>query len=163
MAEQQQHHLAGKNWRGGGGRRIFHGRRSSAKDGEFDVWDSISLHATSFYHSSSCPNLLQRSSGSAPKPKPPLFRNSSAPMPIPDWQKIYGHDFSLHAHAGHNNYCGEEEEAGEMIPPHEYIARKLASRQISSFSVCEGAGRTLKGRDLRRVRNAILAKTGFLE
>jgi hypothetical protein len=34
-------------------------------------------------------------------------------------------------------------------------------RAAASFSVREGAGRTLKGRDLRRVRNAIWEKTGF--
>lgn len=67
----------------------------------------------------------------------------SAPQSIPDWSKIY-----------------ESEEECEMtIPPHEWIARKTGS----SFSVCEGAGRTLKGRDLSRVRNAVLTKTGFLE
>lgn len=56
---------------------------------------------------------------------------------------------------------GEDED--DMIPPHEWIARKLARSQISSFSVCEGIGRTLKGRDLSKVRNAILTKTGFIE
>ncbi|VFQ82536.1 unnamed protein product [Cuscuta campestris] len=58
---------------------------------------------------------------------------------------------------------GGEEDVGPIVPPHEWIARKLARRQISSFSVCEGVGRTLKGRDLSRVRNAVLSKTGFLE
>ncbi|EYU27342.1 hypothetical protein ABFS82_13G168100 [Erythranthe guttata] len=54
----------------------------------------------------------------------------------------------------------EEEDGGggDMIPPHEWIANRLCS-----FSVCEGAGRTLKGRDLSRVRNDVLTKTGFLE
>jgi len=83
-------------------------------------------------------------------------------------------------HDGHGDGCDdgngddddghvkeEEEEQDDdddgMVPPHEYIARKLARSQISSFSVCEGMGRTLKGRDLRKVRNAILTRTGFLE
>ncbi|KAL8033552.1 hypothetical protein ABFX02_13G166800 [Erythranthe guttata] len=52
----------------------------------------------------------------------------------------------------------EDEGEGDMIPPHEWIANRLCS-----FSVCEGAGRTLKGRDLSRVRNDVLTKTGFLE
>ncbi|KAL3849451.1 hypothetical protein ACJIZ3_011333 [Penstemon smallii] len=43
------------------------------------------------------------------------------------------------------------------IPPHEFLART----RIASFSVHEGIGRTLKGRDLSRVRNAIWQKTGF--
>ncbi|KAJ8432586.1 hypothetical protein Cgig2_008671 [Carnegiea gigantea] len=57
----------------------------------------------------------------------------------------------------------DDDDDDGMVPPHEYIARKLARSQISSFSVCEGMGRTLKGRDLRKVRNAILTRTGFLE
>lgn len=52
----------------------------------------------------------------------------------------------------------DEEEEGEIrVPPHEYLAR----RRGASFSVQEGIGRTLKGRDLRSVRNAIWEKTGF--
>ncbi|WMV44728.1 hypothetical protein MTR67_038113 [Solanum verrucosum] len=43
------------------------------------------------------------------------------------------------------------------IPPHEYLART----RVASFSVHEGIGRTLKGRDLSRVRNAIWKKIGF--
>ncbi|KAK7300069.1 hypothetical protein RJT34_10901 [Clitoria ternatea] len=85
----------------------------------------------------------------------------------------------------HNKYCidseddggdvnygresGEDEEGNDdeyddsKLPPHEFIAKRLARSQISSFSVLEGAGRTLKGRDLSKVRNAVLTKTGFLE
>ncbi|OIW13391.1 hypothetical protein TanjilG_16500 [Lupinus angustifolius] len=66
------------------------------------------------------------------------------------------------------NYGGEdsddeEEEFDPKLPPHEFIARRLARSQISSFSVFEGVGRTLKGRDLSKMRNAVLSKTGFLE
>nr|BAJ98250.1 predicted protein [Hordeum vulgare subsp. vulgare] len=46
-----------------------------------------------------------------------------------------------------------------MVPPHEIVARRAASHS----SVLEGAGRTLKGRDLRRVRNAVLRRTAFLD
>ncbi|KAK7245862.1 hypothetical protein RIF29_40715 [Crotalaria pallida] len=94
------------------------------------------------------------------------FSSSSGPMDIPDWSKIYG-----------KNYCNKgssrdgdddddddgDDDDDDMIPPHEWLARKLARNQISSFSVCEGVGRTLKGRDLSKVRNAILTKTGFIE
>ncbi|RLN28820.1 uncharacterized protein C2845_PM05G05250 [Panicum miliaceum] len=55
---------------------------------------------------------------------------------------------------------GAGEDAVEaMVPPHEIVARRAAAHS----SVLEGAGRTLKGRDLRRVRNAILRRTGFLD
>uniref|UniRef100_A0A0A8Y224 Uncharacterized protein n=1 Tax=Arundo donax TaxID=35708 RepID=A0A0A8Y224_ARUDO len=53
----------------------------------------------------------------------------------------------------------DEEEGEDMVPPHVVAAR----RHARSSSVLEGAGRTLKGRDLRRVRNAVLRQTGFLD
>ncbi|KAL0452386.1 UNVERIFIED_CONTAM: hypothetical protein Slati_1216700 [Sesamum latifolium] len=52
----------------------------------------------------------------------------------------------------------EEKEEEEMIPPHVIVARSHVT-----FSVFEGAGRTLKGRDLCRVRNAVFQKTGLIE
>ncbi|GAY35187.1 hypothetical protein CUMW_014850, partial [Citrus unshiu] len=57
----------------------------------------------------------------------------------------------------------DEDDGENRVPPHEWLAKKLARNQISSSSVCEGVGRTLKGRDLSKVRNAILTKTGFLD
>ncbi|CAL5067627.1 unnamed protein product [Urochloa decumbens] len=49
-----------------------------------------------------------------------------------------------------------------MLPPHEMVARSSAG-PAAPFSMLEGAGRTLKGRDLRRVRDAVLRQTGFLD
>ncbi|KAF5729059.1 hypothetical protein HS088_TW21G01216 [Tripterygium wilfordii] len=106
-----------------------------------------------------------------------VVQQSSVPLNIPDWSKIYGKngknmgswvDDGYHANGydDHENADDDDDDDdGEegLVPPHEWIARKLARSQISSFSVCEGVGRTLKGRDLSRVRNAILTKTGFLE
>ncbi|MCD7456100.1 hypothetical protein HAX54_030675 [Datura stramonium] len=94
----------------------------------------------------------------------------SAPVNIPDWSKIYGTSFKKEignfvTNKYNSNFGSdddeevEENDEGNVIPPHEWIAK----RQISSFSVCEGVGRTLKGRDLSRVRNIVLTKTGFLE
>ncbi|XP_038986681.1 uncharacterized protein LOC120112115 [Phoenix dactylifera] len=52
----------------------------------------------------------------------------------------------------------------EMLPPHEIVARRSGiDSPMTTFSVLEGVGRTLKGRDLRRVRNAVWRKTGFLD
>ncbi|PAN38024.1 hypothetical protein PAHAL_7G140800 [Panicum hallii] len=52
-----------------------------------------------------------------------------------------------------------------MLPPHEMVARASAggAGPAAPFSMLEGAGRTLKGRDLRRVRDAVLRQTGFLD
>ncbi|XP_076915370.1 protein S40-6-like [Bidens hawaiensis] len=88
-------------------------------------------------------------------------QQSSAPMGIPDWSKIYKGKSQGPYENGHDDDDEEDEE--EMVPPHEYIARRLAMSHITSSSMCEGVGRTLKGRDLSKLRNAILTKTGFLE
>ncbi|KAL4284109.1 hypothetical protein GQ457_16G008210 [Hibiscus cannabinus] len=60
-------------------------------------------------------------------------------------------------------YDMELEEEGEMLPPHEIVARSLAQSPVLACSVLEGVGRTLKGRDLRQVRNAVWRQTGFLD
>lgn len=57
----------------------------------------------------------------------------------------------------------EGDEGEEMLPPHEIVARNSAQSPMLAYSVLEGAGRTLKGRDLRQVRNAVWRQTGFLD
>ncbi|XP_022767040.1 uncharacterized protein LOC111311692 [Durio zibethinus] len=57
----------------------------------------------------------------------------------------------------------DEDGEQEMLPPHEIVARGSGVSPKTTFSVLEGVGRTLKGRDLRQVRNAIWRKTGFLD
>ncbi|XP_057972203.1 protein S40-7-like [Malania oleifera] len=116
--------------------------------------------------------------------EPSVVQQQSAPVNIPDWSKIYGKIPKMASNSTwHDDDDGvnddeddddrrvmnddddddDDDDDFEKLPPHEWIARKLARSQISSFSVCEGLGRTLKGRDLSRVRNAVLTKTGFLE
>ncbi|XP_010439392.1 PREDICTED: uncharacterized protein LOC104722843 [Camelina sativa] len=89
-------------------------------------------------------------------------KQSPAPMNIPDWPKVYGYpkkNTNSHLHS----WATEDDDEGSMVPPHELVARRLARTQISSFSMCEGIGRTLKGRDLSKTRNPVLTRTGFLE
>ncbi|XP_073275508.1 protein S40-7-like [Primulina huaijiensis] len=57
----------------------------------------------------------------------------------------------------------DEGDDDEMLPPHEIVARGSTQNQKNTFSVLEGVGRTLKGRDLRQVRNAVWQQTGFLD
>ncbi|XWS11229.1 hypothetical protein CRYUN_Cryun38cG0066200 [Craigia yunnanensis] len=107
-------------------------------------------------------------------------KQQSAPVNIPDWSKISRkkskkassrngswHDDEDDDDGGGFGDSDEEEEDDDeynsKVPPHDFLARRLARSQISSFSVFEGVGRKLKGRDLRKVRNAVLTKTGFLE
>lgn len=106
-------------------------------------------------------------------------RQSSAPLRIKDWSNVVDGTTTGAADAwsGNNNYNGynnysavneinvvdDDEDGEEMVPPHEFIARRVARSPVVSCSMCEGVGRTLKGRDLSKLRNAILTKTGFLE
>ncbi|KAK3025548.1 hypothetical protein RJ639_041026 [Escallonia herrerae] len=123
--------------------------------------------------------MVPRANKSNPTHESKLIQQS-APVKIPDWSKIYGkHSKEASEHAPRldcDDYGGngcmrgssdsdeeDDDVDGSMMPPHEWIAKKLARSQISSFSVCEGVGRTLKGRDQSRVRNAVLTQTGFLE
>lgn len=94
---------------------------------------------------------------------------ASLPVNIPDWSKILKDEYrggNDNTNSYNNNArlfeLDEDDDdddavAGAVIPPHELLWRNRAA----SFSVHEGIGRTLKGRDLSRVRNAIFQKTGF--
>lgn len=96
---------------------------------------------------------LDRAAGAAPE---------SLPVNIPDWQKILGVEYMDH-HSGEWELYGDDDDygnvagGGAVIPPHELAWRSRAA----SLSVHEGIGRTLKGRDLSRVRDAVWKKTGF--
>ncbi|CAL0310530.1 unnamed protein product [Lupinus luteus] len=57
----------------------------------------------------------------------------------------------------------DDDDDDEILPPHEIVARGYGVSPKTTCSVLEGVGRTLKGRDLRQVRNAIWRKTGFLD
>lgn len=57
----------------------------------------------------------------------------------------------------------DDDDDDEMLPPHEIVARGSGVSPRTTFSVLEGVGRTLKGRDLCQVRNAVLRQTGFLD
>ncbi|XP_038697311.1 uncharacterized protein LOC119995024 [Tripterygium wilfordii] len=84
--------------------------------------------------------------------------SSSLPVKVPDWSKILKEDRSRN-HQNRGSYDEEDNNSDQedRIPPHEYLERVRGA----SLSVHEGIGRTLKGRDLCRVRNAIWQKTGF--
>lgn len=84
---------------------------------------------------------------------------SSAPVNVPDWSKIYRVDS---VESFHDSDDGVDDHELEMVPPHEYLARGYGrSRRSSTNSVFEGVGRTLKGRDMSRVRDAVWSQTGF--
>ncbi|XP_051125671.1 uncharacterized protein LOC127247733 [Andrographis paniculata] len=94
-----------------------------------------------------------RPQGSAAEPPIGRRLGTSVPVNVPDWSKIYRVDS---VESMHDSDDGLDE--SEVVPPHEYLAR---SRRIAAHSVFEGVGRTLKGRDLSRVRDAVWSQTGF--
>lgn len=86
--------------------------------------------------------------------------HQSAPMNVPDWSKILGAERKNKGRAVDLHDDDKEDGEEERVHPHVQVARQS---QMTTFSVCEGQGRTLKGRDLSRVRNAVLRQTGFLD
>lgn len=94
-------------------------------------------------------------------PRPMMHQ--SAPVNVPDWSKILGAEKKSSKWADDVSDSDKEDEHEERLPPHLQIQRECAQSQMTTFSVCEGQGRTLKGRDLSRVRNAVLRQTGFLD
>ncbi|KAK4772613.1 hypothetical protein SAY86_014388 [Trapa natans] len=81
--------------------------------------------------------------------------SSSAPVNVPDWNKIYRVESVESMHEDSDEDRGS---SAEKVPPHVYLAR---SRKMLATSVFEGQGRTLKGRDMSRVRDAVWNRTGF--
>ncbi|KAK1373603.1 Senescence regulator [Heracleum sosnowskyi] len=79
----------------------------------------------------------------------------SLPVNVPDWSKILKGEYV--GECTRNDDVEDDVAGYDWVAPHEYLART----RVASYSVHEGVGRTLKGRDLSRVRNAIWEKTGF--
>lgn len=80
----------------------------------------------------------------------------SAPINVPKSMRKQRNNDEIRA-------AEEEEEDEEMLPPHEIVARGVGVMPNTTFSMLEGVGRTLKGRDLRQVRNAVWHRTGFVD
>ncbi|KAJ0983099.1 hypothetical protein J5N97_011354 [Dioscorea zingiberensis] len=86
---------------------------------------------------------------------------ASAPMKVPDWSRIRRVEYSgesVHGR-GYVDVDAAGDGDGEWLPPHEYLAREHGKSVATS--VFEGVGRTLKGRDMSRVRDAVWSQTGF--
>uniref|UniRef100_A0A0E0M7M7 Senescence regulator n=1 Tax=Oryza punctata TaxID=4537 RepID=A0A0E0M7M7_ORYPU len=107
-----------------------------------------------------------------PEQPPAVPYHQSAPVKVPvrpppprrsGWDHLAG--------VPGDGYDDDDEELlrgdAAMLPPHEMVARASAGGgfggPVKPSSMLEGVGRTLKGRDLRRVRDAVLRQTGFLD
>ncbi|KAL1567750.1 hypothetical protein AAHA92_03196 [Salvia divinorum] len=134
---------------------------------EEDVWAMINSNSSSKTignlneRNLSSPSFAWHVGGSGEEsPSPPRVsrHRCSALVDIPGLSKI----IKKRSKRNNNDTRLDEDEDGdgEVAPPHEVLARRLERTRIASHSMCEGVGRTLKGRDLR---NAILTNTGFIE
>ncbi|KAG6649350.1 hypothetical protein CIPAW_07G206400 [Carya illinoinensis] len=88
-----------------------------------------------------------------------LHHHQSAPMKVP----VISNAMAKRSNVLLLDVDEDDGEEADMLPPHEIVAKGSGVSPKTTFSVPEGVGRTLKGRDLRQVRNAIWRKTGFLD
>ncbi|CAK8535409.1 unnamed protein product [Lathyrus sativus] len=134
-----------------------------------DDIDSVSLSSFVSSNSSSSttaqPILVQRSASDRTRPFPSLAATKfyhSAPINIP----IMTPEMAALARKYEEEEArelAEEEDFKNKIPPHEFLAKQVDFSRMHSCSLFEGVGRTLKGRDMRKVRNAVLSQTGFID
>lgn len=100
-------------------------------------------------------------------PKPPQERDYSQSMPARKFQQSVPVNVPMMQRKARNSELADVDidldEEEEMLPPHEIVARGSGNAPATTSSVLEGVGRTLKGRDLRLVRNAVWRQTGFLD
>nr|XP_043610765.1 uncharacterized protein LOC122582440 [Erigeron canadensis] len=126
---------------------------------EFDIWNAVAASSPEFHKNA------RISKKPSPSPSPANRENhrmasSSLPVDVPDWSMILKNELPEHRRiniAGDDEFDEDDEFSDDRIPPHEYLAKL----RIASLSVHEGIGRTLKGRDLSRVRNAVWKQIGF--
>ncbi|XP_025806808.1 uncharacterized protein LOC112885391 [Panicum hallii] len=144
------------------------GRATGARVGSGASWLAAVTGSGSALSPAQSPNSAARAipatASARPKnvtPAPPYHQSAPVRVPVrpprkPDigqWDEFVDDDDDLRR--------GD----AAMLPPHEMVTRASAGGAglAAPFSMLEGAGRTLKGRDLRRVRDAVLRQTRFLD
>ncbi|KAL6341628.1 hypothetical protein AAG906_032749 [Vitis piasezkii] len=131
---------------------------------ESDIWSSSHSASPEFRNPVPSSRLAKKPSKRGESGDRSTATVGSLPVNIPDWSKILREDYRDNRRREADDDDDDEDDDGDSssrVPPHEFLARQFARTRIASFSVYEGIGRTLKGRDLSRVRNAIWEKTGF--
>ncbi|KAH6764587.1 senescence regulator [Perilla frutescens var. hirtella] len=164
-AVNEENHSGGGEWSS---------RAASVSSGSYGGGGYVSRHpaahasqrqvgglSLAFDDSTSSPSIVHQIRAQDSMVESPRGRHllaTSAPVNVPDWSKIYRVDSVESLHDSDDGLIDDS----ELIPPHEYLARQYAStRKMAANSVFEGVGRTLKGRDLSRVRDAVWSQTGF--
>ncbi|KAI3522978.1 hypothetical protein L1887_01030 [Cichorium endivia] len=126
----------------------------------FDIWSTTDEHHINAENPISKSTITSRKLPLKPHrshQRTLPITGKSLPVNVPDWSKILRDPYTI----SDGLHVNDDDDGGghyeEWLPPHEYLARIRSA----SFSVHEGVGRALKGRDLSRLRNAILKQTGF--
>ncbi|KAK2972013.1 hypothetical protein RJ640_005033 [Escallonia rubra] len=137
---------------------LFIGPDSGFELDESDVWSSVGGCVVSPDYRKPVVSSRKKPLAAAKRAEAVVGGTASLlPVNISDWAKILKEDYKDNRRRdSDDDVDGEDlEEGGDRVPPHEFLARQFARTRIASFSVHEGFGRTLKGRDLSRVRNTI--------
>ncbi|XP_058768289.1 protein S40-7-like [Vicia villosa] len=127
------------------------------------IFSSVSSDLSSSYATQ--PILVQQSATDRTRPFPSLAATKfyhSAPINIPI-MSLEMAELARKFEEEEARELAEEEDFKNKMPPHEFLAKQLDFSRMHSCSLFEGVGRTLKGRDLRKVRNAVLSQTGFID
>ncbi|XP_015077686.1 uncharacterized protein LOC107021521 [Solanum pennellii] len=128
---------------------------------ESDVWSSSTVsRSPEFRKKSPSSRISRKQCETKSYRKCSGATAASLPVNVPDWSKILKDEYREYGRRDSDDDV-DDDDLDNRIPPHEFLAKQLERTRIASFSVHEGVGRTLKGRDLSRVRNAIWEKTGF--
>lgn len=130
---------------------------------ESDLWNSSAVSRSPEFCKKSPSSMISRKqceTNNYRKSSGAAATAASLPVNVPDWSKILKDEYRECGRRDSDDDL-DDDDLDNRIPPHEFLAKQLERTRIASFSVHEGIGRTLKGRDLSRVRNAIWEKTGF--
>ncbi|KAG4972175.1 hypothetical protein JHK85_038596 [Glycine max] len=119
---------------------------------------SVSVSVSVSLSSSSSSSAAARLIPAIPKPPPERTPSSSSSLKFHQSAPVNVPLMPMRRHH-RRDFDDDDDATEEMLPPHEIVARNSAQSPMLAYSVLEGVGRTLKGRDLRQVRNAVWRQT----
>ncbi|RZB83791.1 hypothetical protein D0Y65_032346 [Glycine soja] len=110
---------------------------------------SVSVSVSVSLSSSSSSSAAARLIPAIPKPPPERTPSSSSSLKFHQSAPVNVPLMPMRRHH-RRDFDDDDDATEEMLPPHEIVARNSAQSPMLAYSVLEGVGRTLKGRDLRQ-------------
>nr|GMD29449.1 Classical arabinogalactan protein [Ipomoea batatas] len=127
---------------------------------ESDVWSTERSASPECRKAVASGRVSRKQSGGGKSERVP----ASLPVNVPDWSKILKDEYRENRRRdSYDDDDFDEKYGDDRVPPHEFLARQLATARIASFSVHEGVGRTLKGRDLSKSERRCCLAVGLFE